>query len=159
MKRIGILVIVLSITLISCNGQNKKTNKEELTDKNLPQTNIKVDKKYDEDGNLVKYDSTYTYYYSNIEKDSTLTDSIFNNFKNIFNQHYFFSTNPFFNDLFFQDSLLKYDFYTEDFFRNRFRNNMLRMDSLFWGMDSLKNKFFNQQFKETDKLKMPKGNK
>jgi len=159
MKRLGILTIVLSVALISCNGQNKKTDKKDELAGNMPQTNIKVDKKYDKDGNLVGYDSTYTSYYSNIQQDSVLTDSIFNNFRQVFNDKYDFSSDPFFNDLFFQDSLLKYDFYTEDFFTNRFKNNMLKMDKLFMDMDSIKNQFYNQQLKQQQKLKMQKKTK
>jgi len=140
------IAIVISMSLNSCNGQEKKQSSEIKGDQAMPQTNIKVNKQYDKNGNLVKYDSTYSYYYSNIISDKKLGDSIFNNFKNHFNQQYFFSKEPFFNSSFFEDSLLKYDFYKKDFFRDRFRNNMARMDSLFWGMDSMKNSFFNKQF-------------
>jgi len=149
------IAIALSLTLISCNGQTKK---EKEASENLaanPQTSVRVDKKYDEKGNLIRYDSTYSYYYSNIKDKKYLSDSIFNDFRNKFNQKYFFSSDPFFNDLFFEDSLLRYDFYRKDFFMNRFRNNMRRMDSLFWGMDSLKNSFFNKQFTIPGPVKVP----
>jgi len=154
MKRIASIAIALSVTLYSCNGQEGKT-KESKVASNIPQTNIKVDKQYDKNGNLIKYDSTYSYYYSNVQSDINLKDSILNNFKKQFNKRYFFSGDPFFNDLFFEDSLLMYDFYKKDFFLNRFRNNMRRMDSLFWGMDSLKNNFFNKQFTIPGPLKAP----
>jgi hypothetical protein len=154
MKSIGLFAIALSVTLYGCNGQAGKTE-EDITASNIPQTNIKVDKQYDKDGNLLKYDSTYSYYYSNVKSDINLRDSILNNFKNQFNKRYFFSEDPFFNDLFFEDSLLMYDFYKKDFFLNRFRNNMNRMDSLFRDMDSLKNNFFNKQFTVPGPLKAP----
>ncbi|MCB4234259.1 hypothetical protein LDL59_01710 [Kaistella anthropi] len=48
---------------------------------NQPIEDIKVNKEYDENGNLIRYDSTYTYYYSNIEGDEIAADSIFNNFR------------------------------------------------------------------------------
>jgi hypothetical protein len=83
-----------------------------------------------------------------IKGDTLLGDSIFNRFRNHFNQSYFFSEDPFFSDFFFEDSLLLYDFYKDDFFSNRFRRDMERMDSIFRGMDSIKNQFFEQQFKE-----------
>jgi hypothetical protein len=157
MIRMDLITIALSVTLISCNGQtNKKSENDKSTDK--PQTNIKVDKQYDSNGNLIKYDSSYSYYYSNIKDDKNVRDSIFSNFKNQFNQKFFFSTDPYFNDFFFQDSLLKYDFYKKDFFLNRFRNNIKMMDSLFWGMDSLKNSFFGKQFIVPGPLKVPGKN-
>jgi hypothetical protein len=143
----GIIAILLTISLISCNGQVNPLDKGNKTNPAQPQTNIKVDKQYDKNGNIIRYDSAYSYYYSNVKKDSSLRDSIFKNFKSHFNQRYFFSNDPFFNNFFFQDSLLKYDFYKKDFFLVRFRNNMHNMDSLFWSMDSLKNDFFGKQFK------------
>jgi len=145
MIRIDFIAIALSVALISCNGQTNK-DKSAADPTINPQTHIKVEKKYDSKGNLIKFDSTYSYYYSNIKDKKNLRDSVFNNFKKEFNQKYFFSRNPYFNDFFFQDSLLKYDFYRRDFFLNRFQNNIRMMDSLFWGMDSLKNSFFNKQF-------------
>jgi len=155
MKRLGAFSIafIISLGLISCNGQSGK-EKKEAPDKNLPQTDVKVNKEYDEKGNLIRYDSTYSAYYSNISNDTTLRDSIFTNFKNQFNQRYFFSQEPFFQDFFFQDSLLKYDFYKNDFFSNRFRNNRQGMDSLFLKMDSLKNDFFHKQFVNPESKKI-----
>ena len=118
---------------------------------NQPKEDIKVNKEYDENGNLIRYDSTYTYYYSNIEGDEIVADSIFNNFRNMFENNYSFSTMPYFNDLFFEDSLLKYGFYKNDFFHERFMNNMQQMERLFWEMDSIKNKFSMEQFSEKGK--------
>ena len=118
---------------------------------NQPKEDIKVNKEYDENGNLIRYDSTYTYYYSNIEGDEIAADSIFNNFRNMFEDNYSFSTTPYFNDLFFEDSLLKYDFYKNDFFHERFMNNMQQMERLFWEMDSIENKFTMEQFPEKGK--------
>lgn len=118
---------------------------------NQPKEDIKVNKEYDEKGNLIRYDSTYTYYYLNIEGDEIAADSIFNNFRNMFEDNYSFSTTPYFNDLFFEDSLLKYDFYKNDFFHERFMNNMQQMERLFWEMDYIENKFFMEQFPEKGK--------
>lgn len=145
MKRICLSTILSVILLSSCAGHGEK--KEDLsTDSISPKTDILVNKEFDEDGNLIRYDSTYTQFYSNIEGDTLLADSIFSEFKNRFNQRYPFSGESYFDNFFFQDSLLKYDFYTKDFFSERFRSNMKRMDSLFWQMDSVKNRFFMDQF-------------
>jgi len=149
MRTTLLAVLAISIALSSCNGQTmKKENKAKET---APQTNIKVNKEYDKNGNLIRFDSAYSSYYSNIKGDSVLKDSIFNNFKNQFNNSYFFSNQPYFKDFFFADSLLKYDFYKKDFFYNRFRQNMERMDSLFRGMDIVKNDFYNKQTKRKNK--------
>ena len=156
MKRTGHIVLAFLLSLSSCNGQSGK-GKKDTSAKNAPKTDIKVNKEYDKNGNLIRYDSTYSSYYSNILNDSVLGDSIFNNFKSKFNQKYLFSQQPYFNDFFFQDSLLKYDFYKNDFFSNRYKNNMQRMDELFLEMDSMKNLFFKKQFQNsTNKTTVPK---
>lgn len=143
MIRIVFITLVIAMTIMSCYGQQKNSDKQ--SEQNVPQSNIIVNKEYDEQGNIIKYDSTYSYYYSNIEGDTSLKDSIFNNFMNHFNRSYFFSNQSFFKNSFFQDSLLMYDFYKKDFFYDRFKNNMESMDSLFRKMDILKNDFFNKQ--------------
>jgi hypothetical protein len=136
-------MLAISMTLSGCNGQAKIS--ENQLKKDSPQTNIKVTKEYDEKGNLVKYDSSYSSYYSNVKGDTTLRDSIFQNFTNHFNRSYTFSDHPYFKNFFFQDSLLMYDFYKKDFFFDRYRNNMEHMDSLFREMDLIKNDFFRKQ--------------
>ena len=153
MKRIGILALAISLILNSCNGQKKTEKTEMAKDTITPKTNIIVNKEYDDEGNLIRYDSTYSSYYSNIVTDILLGDSVFSNFKNFFNQSYGFSTQPYFNNFFFEDSLLKYDFYKKDFFSNRFQNNMEKMDKLFMEMDSLKNSFYCRQYQNIDKGK------
>ncbi|RLD59514.1 MAG: hypothetical protein DRJ01_11210 [Bacteroidetes bacterium] len=149
MKRKWILFIAVTLILSSCNGQEKQIKNDKLSGfKNEPKEDIRVNKEYDKDGNLIRYDSTYTYFYSNIENDSITEDSIFNNFKKLFYLQYPFSHKSYFNDLFFEDSLMKYDFYKKDFFTERFRKNMEQTERMFQEMDSLKNQFFNQQFQK-----------
>ena len=146
-----IMSIILTVTLSSCNGQKVKKEIADTANVNAPKTDIRVNKEYDKNGNLIKYDSTYSYFYSNSKNNDGKRDSIFESFKNHFNQDYFFSNEPYFHDLFFQDSLLKYDFYKKDFFYDRFRQNMNRMDRLFREMDSLKNGFYKEQIKPVPK--------
>lgn len=149
MKRIWMLFIAVTLILSSCNGQEKRIENDDLNAlKNAPKEDIKVNKEYDEDGNLIRYDSTYTYFYSNIENDTIAEDSIFMNFKKLFEMQYPFSYKPYFNDFFFRDSLMKYDFYKNDFFTERFRQNLEHTEKIFQEMDSIKNHFFNEQFRE-----------
>ena len=149
MKRIWMLFIAVTLILGSCNGQDKQIENDKLSAvKNAPKEDIKVNKEYDKDGNLIRYDSTYTYFYSNIQNDTIAEDSIFTNFKNLFDLQYPFSYKPYFNDLFFDDSLMKYDFYKKDFFTERFMQNIEKTEKMFQEMDSIKNHFFNEQFQK-----------
>ena len=52
--------------------ETKKVTKEQLSEKGEnPQVDIKVNKEYDDNGNLIRYDSAYTSFYSNFKGDST----------------------------------------------------------------------------------------
>lgn len=140
------MFIVISLIFAGCNEQNDTNETNSVSSKNEPKENIKVNKEYDQNGNLIRYDSTYSYFYSNIEGDKIAEDSIYQNFRKMFKNTYPFSQKHYFDNMFFQDSLMKYDFYKDDFFANRFKQNMQHMDRLFWEMDSLKNHFFMEQF-------------
>jgi len=62
------LFVAVSLIFSGCNGQevkkDKNTSDTTLISGNQPKEDIKVNKEYDKDGNLIRYDSTYTYYYS-----------------------------------------------------------------------------------------------
>lgn len=130
-KNTIILSLLFPISVYSCTGQKKEDAIVDIPNGKQPLTNIKVTKEYDKLGNLVKYDSTYSYYYSNIDKNTNVKDSMMTKFMKRFNERYLFSGEPYFKTLFFQDSLLNYDFYKKDFFIERFRNNTERMNQMF----------------------------
>jgi len=147
MKNI-ILIVLSTLFLTSCNAQTKKEFAKELTDvskeKIQPKIDYKVNKEYDENGNLIRLDSTFSYYYSNINKDVMINDSIFKKFND------YFSINSSFNNLRFDD------FFKQDFFRGDFDRNQKFMNKMLRRMDSLKNKFFLEQFPLEDKKKNSK---
>ena len=150
MKRVLFLSLLLLTGITGCNAQRapKDGDRENAdTVKVQPDVNIKVNKEYDENGNLIRYDSTYTYIYSNIDGNVQLQDSVFNEFMQHFNEHFGLSEDPFFNNFFFNDSLLKYDFYKKDFFHDRFLENRDWIDKMLKEMDSLKNEFYKDRFK------------
>jgi hypothetical protein len=145
MKLTGFLIVVAMLISSGCSGQtNKKNSSDEVPGK--PKTSIRVNKEFDKEGNLIRYDSTYSY--SNSGNNLLTNDSVFDDFKDHFNRSYFFSNEPYFEHFFFDDSLMMRDFYKDDFFIHRFRNNSTAMDSLFLKMDKFKNEFFEKQFKD-----------
>ena len=145
MERKFFCTVVLSLALISCSGQTLKDSKSTV-DNGKPQSHIKVNKEYDQNGNIIGYDSTYTYSYSNAGKYGQVADSIFNNFRSSFNRKFSFSDEPFFKDYFLNDSTLMHDFNQKDYFLKLFKDNMDKMDSLFLKMDMFKNNFFGNQY-------------
>lgn len=151
MKWTRLFILSIILMFCGCSKPNKQLNNEEITDKkSAPIEDIVVNKEYDEDGNIIRYDSTYSSFYSNIKGDKNAEDSILKNFKSLFEKKYPFSFNPSFNDFFYRDSLMKFDFYKKDFFINRFKQNEKWSEKLFQEMDSIKDKFFDEQFPEPE---------
>jgi hypothetical protein len=153
-----IVVIVSLFIFVSCNAQAKKEEqkKEIVKEKIKPKVNYKVNKEYDEEGNLIRLDSTYTYYYSNIDKDAMIKDSIFEKFNTYFNRMEHPFGNSFFAE-FFQEGVFTNDkFFTEDFFRQDFKRNHEMMNKMMQRMDSIKNKFFIEEFPLNKKDKKEK---
>jgi len=141
---VGFFVLLFST---GCSAQEKKNSEIETMKKNSPKTNIVVNKQYDKNGNLVKYDSTYSSVYTNLQADSTLADSSFLSFQKEFMENFPNIQKPYLDNMFFNDSLLNYDFYKKDFFTKRFQFNRDRFDKLFQEMDSVKNDFYENYFK------------
>jgi hypothetical protein len=63
--------------------------------KNKPDIKIRVEKKTDDKGNIVQYDSSYTYKWSGDAQNIGSLDSILNDFRNSTDKFHFFESNPF----------------------------------------------------------------
>ncbi|WP_456378267.1 hypothetical protein [Lutibacter sp.] len=141
MKKLVFIVISLFI-FYSCQSQ---VNKDEIK-KNEPKTNIVVHKEYDEDGNLIRIDSSYSYVYSNIKNDSILEEKLFENLKLSFNNRSkeldSIFTNSFFNDKLFKTN----GFYTNDFFERNNTQHEKEIKEILKIFDSIKNKFYSNTF-------------
>jgi hypothetical protein len=146
-------IMLLSFLVGGCNGQknqNEKSAKQlALTDTTYrPKVDVRVNKKYDDKGNLIQYDSTYSYYYSSpgMFENSISSDSLFSNFKIQMRNDYKGLLDDNMNSIFFNDSLFKYDFYNNDYFSKRFKLNMLKFENMFREMDSLKMDRFREAY-------------
>ena len=135
----------------SCNAQNKKNESENKSNieteviKPEPKIDIQVNKKYDESGSQIGFDSTYTSFYSNIEGDTLLMDSLFNQFNPFLKNNYDGVFDRQFENLFFNDSLFYDDFFHTDFFRKRYEMNNEYFKRVMNEMDSVKNEFYQKQ--------------
>lgn len=135
MKTIN-FVFLFCLLFFNCSGQDKQKS-EESTIK--PNENVQVNKEYDEFGNLIRYDSIYSYSYSS---NSKLQDSLKQKFQQHFNQHSFFN-DSFFDDFFKPDSLSG-NFNPNNFFYDGFMNHDEHIKSMMQRMDSIQKLFFNQ---------------
>ncbi len=108
-----------------------------------PKVSVKVNKVYDENGNIVRYDSTYVWSYSNGTKigSEINADSLFNEFKPWFDDKAFISVDPFNKD-FFSDSTMYLDFFNNDKFFEQWQDELFDFNRQINQMDSLKKLFF-----------------
>ncbi len=156
MKKYGLLFIV-GLLSFSCDGQKNETINEE--DKiNLveePKGTWKVDKEFDENGNLIRYDSIYSW--SSDSKFDNLTsndrDSLIKSLKSRFFTNYSGFENQGFEDVFSQDSLFSKRFFNDDFFGSNFGNDFMDIDKLRQQMITRQKKFlekYQSEFIETE---------
>ncbi|MFA8433569.1 MAG: hypothetical protein ACEPOZ_03535 [Marinifilaceae bacterium] len=164
MKRSTTLILLFASILLSYNGMAQEKKEKKCK----PNEEIKVNKEYDEQGNLIRYDSTYVYTWSS---DSTFRfndsiihpqmDEIRKMMKERFHRftpsdsvesgvfgHPFFDHN-FFGKDFFKDDFFSGSFPDEDFFKDfekmmeeqmNFRHE--NMEHLQQHMDSIHRQFF-----------------
>ena len=143
-----LIAIALIISSCQTNGQNgsESKNKSAVVNDSLnkPKVNIQVNKHYDDKGNVIGFDSTYTSFYSNAEGDTLKMDNLMRSF----DRHFGLGNRSFFgrdlDSLFFRDSLRYPDFFHSDFFLKRYELNDPYLRKMMQRMDSVKNNFYRE---------------
>jgi hypothetical protein len=149
MKKVFLFLFVAILTS-SCNAQdfkNQNSSSEKSKDSiNQPKGSWKVNKEYDENGNIMRYDSIYSWSSSGNLKGFD-NDSIFNKMQSMMQKRFSMFQSP--NRLSFSehDSIMKRffsnDFFKDDFFSNGMSLGMPNMDDMIKHMDSMRAQFFN----------------
>ena len=141
----------VAILTSSCNAQDSKnhnSSSEKSKDSiNQPNGSWKVNKEYDENGNVIRYDSIYTWSSSKGLKNVD-NDSIFNKIQTMMQRRFSIFQSP--NRLGFSehDSIMKHffsnDFLKDDFFSNGMSLGMPNMDEMIKHIDSMRAQLFNE---------------
>jgi hypothetical protein len=152
-----ILLAACLIFFAACNGKStgQSAMKEKTSSDTLskPKVSIKVNRHYDEKGNVVGFDSTYTSFYSNIVGDTVGMDTLMKGFDRYFDFHHPSIFQKEFSPMFFTDSLRYPDFFHRDFFMKRYELNDQYMRDMMHRMDSIKNRYFEERSKTSEKDK------
>ncbi len=165
MKKI-FLAALMAMTFAGCHAQEggfKKdfSSPQGTTTQNKPQERWKVNKRYDDNGNLIGYDSTYSWSYSskgaaNSDADA---DSMLNAFRRQFNGFpSFFS--PHFGDQLSADSLFFSDFNSTGGPMQKWGNNFFDMGKMMRRLDSLGSSLLDDNFpgmETKQKSSLPNG--
>jgi hypothetical protein len=161
MKKI-ILLLMLGLLSINCNGQKIKTEKGDAKDKQEnatkeePKGSWKVDKEFDENGNLIRYDSIYSWSSNGKWNDlkSLDKDSLLNSFESKFYKHFSHFGDEGFEDVFAQDSIFGKHFFNDDFFGSNFGKEFMDIDMLRQKMVERQKKFLEKYQSEFLKPKI-----
>ncbi len=130
--------------IIQPDSHNNKTNK--------PQVRIKVKKVYDKNGNIIRYDSTYTWIYdSQNGKNNISVDSLMSHFMPFFRKNLPGSLSQVFGnpDIDLNDSVMMIDFFNNDHFFNRWQKEVFDMNREMKAMDSLRMDFLKKYLRES----------
>jgi hypothetical protein len=144
---IGMLILV---GFIACNAQNnKKTSKSDTTNypENAPNVTTKVNRKFDDKGNMINYDSSFIWSYSSSGNSHTVeADSVMIAFKRQFDSSFptMFRNN--FGDPVWNDSFFFRDFASSDYFMQKWHEHYFNMENMMRQMDSLRNSFITNHY-------------
>lgn len=160
MKKIALLSLA-AILNISCNAQDGKKEEKLQQDKDkqsqsivVPKGTWKVDKEFDENGNLTRYDSIYSWSSGdNLDELATLDrDSTLQSMQSKFYRNFSRFNNEGFKDVFSSDSLFTNRFFDDDFFTSQFGEDFMDIDKMHKRMESMQKKFLEKYQPELDEL-------
>jgi len=150
-----IVFFIVAFLSISCNGQENGTKESEKSVVEAPKGSWKVDKEFDENGNLIRYDSIYSW--SSDSKFDNLSDidrdSLMQSFKSRFFTNYSKFENEGFEAIFSQDSLFSKHFFNDDFFGSSFGKDFIDIDKIGQQMMERQQKFLEKYQSEYLKQK------
>ena len=136
--------------ITGCNAQNNsKTSSKDTTgiQQNKPEISWKVNKKFDDKGNLISYDSTAVWSYTSGKSTHNIpADSVMMAFRKQFDSGFpsIFSEN--FGDPIWNDSLFYRDFTNSDYFMQKWEQHYFDMGRMIQQMDSFRNSFLNRTY-------------
>ncbi|MTE26681.1 hypothetical protein [Winogradskyella ouciana] len=152
MKKV-MLFLFVAILATSCNAQNSETPKDKIVksetsqDSNAkPKGSWKVNKEVDENGNIIRYDSIYSWSSSDNLKGMD-NDSIFNEMQSMMRKRFSMFQSQNGNGFMKHDSIMKQffsdDIFKEDFFSGGLNSNFPNMDDMMKRMEAMRQQFFN----------------
>ena len=154
MKKIALLFLVTILNL-SCSAQEKEIAKEntDITiQKKEPNGTWKVDKEFDENGNMIRYDSIYSW--SSLDRNDFAnqdSNSLLQSFRSQFYRNFSRMDNQGFEDMFSPDSIFTKRFFNNDFFTSEFGEDFMDIDRMHKEMEQMQHRFLKKYQSEFEK--------
>lgn len=151
-------LLIAAILSLSCEAQEKDSaDKQKKDDKQTiaaqPKGEWKVHKEFDEAGNLIRYDSVYTWSSGSELDDLSLLDrdSTLQSLRSRFYREFSGIDEQEFGDLFSADSLFSKRFFNDDFFDSDFGRDFMDIDRIRERMERLQQEFLEKYQSEYEK--------
>ncbi|HMB63583.1 MAG TPA: hypothetical protein VKN36_10955 [Eudoraea sp.] len=143
MKKV-ILVLWIAIGAMSCNAQEHKEADKQTAE--TPEGTWSVNKEFDESGNMIRYDSIYSWSSSDdlAGMKTRDRDSLLQSFQSKFYRHFSAADPRRFEHLFEPDSLFHEKFFNEDFFDSDFGRDFMDIDRVRKRMEAMEKVFFDR---------------
>jgi hypothetical protein len=148
MKTKTLILLMAVVGFMACRSQDSKSVKSEVH-KIKPHENIVVNKKYDDNGNLIAFDSTYTFYYSSNMKDSINMDTLLKKFREFYGSSIVKPGKLLNEEL---DSIVISRFFHKDPLIYSFYNEKNRLEEALKSMDSLQMSIFREFMKNSETM-------
>ena len=147
------LFLFVAILATSCNAQNSDTSKNKITKSETPKDSLikpkgswKVNKEVDENGNIIRYDSIYSWSSSDTLKGMD-KDSIFDKMQSMMRKRFSMFQQHNGSGFTEHDSIMKQffsdDFFNDDIFSGGFNSNFPNMDDMIKRMEAVRQQFLN----------------
>jgi len=154
-----VFTVFLAILISSCKRQENKSlaelkYSEKVSDTTMPKGSWKINKELDENGNIIRYDSIYTW--SSTGKIDDLNriniDSFTQSYRSLLNKRFSLIEEDEFSDFFLNDSLFFGDFNNPNFFNEDFDQTFMNLDEMKKRMEKVRREmlkdFFPKEHKE-----------
>lgn len=142
------LLLLMAFFSIGCSGQveeqkkSKTSEQDEKKENTVPKGSWQVNKEFDENGNLTRLDSVYSWSSSGNLKGMD-GDSIFNKMQSMMQKRFSMFQSPNMSGFAERDSIME-QFFSDDFFKDDFfSNGMPNMDDMMKRMEAMRQQFFN----------------
>ena len=140
----NVLLLLLAFLSFSCNGQENEQNKEKI----VPRGSWQVNKEFDENGNLKRFDSIYSWSSSGNLKGLD-NDSVLNSMQSLMQKHFSMIQSPGGINFTERDSIFNQffsnDFFRDDFFSSDLNSGVSRIDDMMRRMEAMRRHFFNDE--------------
>lgn len=150
-------VFLASLFLVSCQGQEKEKIEKEQHNQvaEEPKGSWKVNREFDEAGNLIRYDSIYSW--SSTDDIGDLMnmdrDSIFQSFRSQFSKGSVGMEDMMGDGFFAQDSLFMKRFFADDFLESELGKDFMDLDEMHQRMEAMQKRFLERYHSQFPKEK------